>query len=54
MEAFLNGYPKKNTKRLYKRGIDKFTEWYGKSVDEILDERKDDLTPRPNENVVVC
>ena len=52
MEAFLNSLTTKNTRRLYKRGIDKFGEWYGKSVDEILEERKDDLTPRPKENLI--
>lgn len=52
MEAFLNSYPKKNTRRLYKRGIDKFADWYGKSIDEILAERKDDLTPKRNESLI--
>jgi len=45
MEAFQNSLTTKNTRRLYKRGIDKFAEWYGKTIDEILAERKDDLTP---------
>ena len=51
MESFLNSYLNKETMRLYKRGIDKFVEWYGKSIDEILAERKGDLTPIPNENL---
>jgi hypothetical protein len=29
-----------------------FTLWYGKSIDVILAERKDDLTTRPNEFIV--
>ena len=37
---------------MYKRGLDLFCEFYGKDVDTILLERKDDLTPRPNENFV--
>ncbi len=52
MDAFLNSYPKKNTRRLYKRGIEKFVSWYGKPVDEILAERKDDLTPKPKDSFV--
>ena len=52
MQAFLNSYPKKNTRRLYKRGIEKFADWYGKSIDDILDERKDDLTPKRKESLI--
>jgi len=37
---------------MYKRGLDLFCEFYGKDVDTILKERKDDLTPRPNETFV--
>lgn len=37
---------------MYKRGLNLFCEFYGKDVDTILLERKDDLTPRPNENFV--
>ena len=37
---------------MYKRGIDLFCEWHGKDVETILEERKDDLTPRPNESLV--
>ena len=37
---------------MYKRGLDLFCEFYGKDVDKILKERKDDLTPRPNETLV--
>jgi hypothetical protein len=52
MEAFLNSFTKKNTRRLYKRGLEKFADWYGKTVDEILAERKDDLTLKPHESLV--
>ena len=37
---------------MYKRGIDLFCEWYGKDVETILKQRKDDLTPRANETLV--
>ena len=52
MEAYLQSYPKKETQRLFKRGLNLFVDWYGKSVDEILAERKDDLTLRPNESLI--
>jgi len=37
---------------MYRRGIELFCEWYGKDVETILKERKDDLTPRPDETLV--
>jgi hypothetical protein len=52
MEAFLNSLNKKTTRSTYKRGVELFVTWYSKTVDEILAERKDDLTPRPNESPV--
>lgn len=48
MAEFLDSYSKKSTRRMYRRGLELFCEWYGKDVDTILEERKDDLTPRPN------
>lgn len=52
MAEFLDSYSKKSTRRMYRRGLELFCEWHGKDVDTILDERKDDLTPRPNESFV--
>ena len=52
MAEFLDSFSKKSTMRMYKRGIDLFCEWYGKDVETILQERRDDLTPRPSENFV--
>ena len=52
MAEFLDSFSKKSTKRMYKRGIELFCEWYGKDVDTILEERKDDLTPKANESLV--
>ena len=52
MAEFLNSYNNKSTRRMYKRGLDLFCEFYGKDVETILKERKDDLTPRPNETLV--
>lgn len=51
MEKFLDSLSK-GTKKSYRRGLELFIEFYGKDVDTILAERKDDLTPRPNENLV--
>lgn len=52
MESFLDSLNKKGTKSTYKRGVELFVTWYGKDVDTILAERKDDLTPKPNESPV--
>ena len=52
MAEFLNSYANKSTRRMYRRGLELFCKWYGKDVDTILEERKDDLTPRPNESFV--
>jgi len=52
MQEFLDSFSKKSTRRMYKRGIELFCEWYGKDVETILKERKYDLTPRPNETLV--
>jgi integrase len=52
MEAFLDSYSRKSTMRMYRRGLQLFSEWCQKDVETILRERKDDLTPRPNESLV--
>jgi len=51
MEKFLGSVAKK-TALNWKRGINLFCEWYGKSVDEILAERKSDLIPKPDQSFV--
>jgi hypothetical protein len=51
MEKFLDSLSK-GTKKSYRRGLELFIEFYGKDVNVILEERKDDLAPRPNENLV--
>lgn len=47
VEYFLN-YVKdtksQNTYKEYKNGIDKFSEWFGKTPDEILEMRRQDWT----------
>jgi len=52
MTEFLDSFRKKSTRRMYKRGLDLFSEFYGKDVETILKERKDDLTLRANESLV--
>ena len=52
MAEFLHSFSKKSTRRMYKRGIELFCEWYDKNVEAILKERKDDLTPRADESLV--
>lgn len=52
VEAFLDSYSRKSTMRMYRRGPQLFSEWYQRNIETILQERKDDLTPRPNESLV--
>jgi hypothetical protein len=52
VQEFLDSLPSKGTKKVYKSGLKKFLEWYGKSAEQVLQERKDDLTQRPNEDLV--
>jgi len=51
MAEFLDSFSRKSTRRMYERGIELFCEWYGKDVETILKDRKDDLTPRANESL---
>jgi len=52
VEEFLDSVSNPNTKKEYKHGINKFCEWFGKSAEEILEMRKDDLTQRAGENLI--
>jgi integrase len=40
---YLEKSKSKSTVRIYKRGLELFSEYYGKSLDQILEERKQDL-----------
>ncbi len=51
-EEFLDSIRNKSTRKGYRNGIKKFCQWFGKSPSEILELRKDDLTQRPDENLV--
>jgi len=52
VQEFLDSLPSKGTKKIYKMGLKKFFTWSNKTPDEVLKERKDDLTQRPNEDLV--
>jgi integrase len=52
VQEFLDSLPSKGTKKVYKYGLNKFLVWYGKTANVVLEERKDDLTQRPNEDIV--
>jgi integrase len=52
VQEFLDSVSNPNTKKEYRHGIKKFREWYGKSAEQILELRKEDLTQRTGENLV--
>ena len=52
LQEFLDSVQNRNTKKGYRHGIKKFCEWFGKSAEEILEMRKDDLTQRAGENLI--
>jgi len=52
VQEFLDSVSNPNTKKEYRHGVKKFSEWYGKSTEEILELRKDDLTQKPQENLI--
>lgn len=52
VQAFLDSVSNSNTKKEYRHGIKKFCDWFGKSAEEILELRKDDLTQKAEENLI--
>jgi len=52
VKEFLGTIQNPSTKKGYRQGIKKFCEYYGKTTEEILNERKDDLTQRQGENLI--
>jgi integrase len=53
MQEFLDSVINPSTKKGYRIGINKFCEWFGQSPRDILEMRKEDLTQRPDENLIV-
>ena len=51
-EEFLETIQNPSTRKGYRQGIKKFREYYGKTVKEILNQRKDDLTQKTGENLI--
>lgn len=52
LQEFLDSVSNKSTKKEYRWGINLFCEWYGKSAEEILKERQEDLTQKAGENLI--
>ena len=52
VQEFLDSVSNRNTKKEYRHGLNKFCEWFGKTAEEILELRKDDLTQRAGENLI--
>ena len=51
-EEFLESVRNKLTRKGYRNGIKKFYVWFNRTPEEILKLRKDDLTQRPDENLI--
>lgn len=52
VQDFLDSLGNPRTRKNYSFGLRKFVEWYGKSADEILNLRKEDLTQNAGENLI--
>jgi len=52
VQEFLNSISNPRTRKGYRFGLNKFVEWFGKSAEEILAIRQEDLTQTPGENLV--
>lgn len=52
VKEYLGSVENPNTKKEYRIGINKFCEWFDKSPRQVLEMRKDDLTQRPEENLI--
>jgi integrase len=51
-QAFLDSMSNPKTRKLYRHGLKRFCEWYGKTAEQILELRKDDLTQQRGENLI--
>ena len=52
VQEFLNSVSNPRTRKGYRFGLNKFVEWFGKSAEEILAMRQEDLTQKSGENLV--
>ena len=51
-QVFLDSISNPKTKKCYRHGLKKFCEWYGKTAEQILELRKEDLTQQAGENLI--
>jgi integrase len=52
VQEFLNSVSNQRTRKGYRFGLNKFVGWFGKSAEQILVMRQEDLTQRSGENLV--
>ena len=52
VQEFLDSVSNPDTKKEYIHEVKKFCDWFGKSAEEVLELRKDDLTQRQGENLI--
>jgi integrase len=52
VKQFLDSLTNPNTRNLYRRGLNLFTEWYSKNAEQTLLERKEDLTQKQGEDLI--
>lgn len=52
VQEFMDSLSNPRTRKNYSYSLRKFVEWYGKSADEILALRKEDLTQKAGENLI--
>jgi integrase len=51
-QVFLESISNPKTRKCYRHGLKKFCEWYGKTAEQILELRKEDLTQHAGENLI--
>src|SRR4030066_1006099 len=52
VQEFLDSVSNPSTRKGYRFGLREFVVWFGKTAEEILAMRQDDLTQKPGENLV--
>jgi len=52
VQEYLDSVSNPRTKKGYRKGIKEFCQWFGKTAEEILQMRKDDLTQLVGENLI--
>ena len=52
VQEYLESVSNPRTKKGYRKGIKEFCQWFGKTAEEILQMRKDDLTQQVGENLI--